>query len=215
MKEAKQPELGSDKDTEEKDKNTVVKSSSPYGAWTTVRTIEPPPNIRFVHRLIYSIFVRGWKVGYGFYLISSCVPWNFVNLLSADKLKPTYTVTVTVLPVLVQRISLPHHKRNKLLPMSLEFLVSTWGSIFSWPHNKNIIPSFYSRTTDKDEKTGENEENEETEDPEVTAKKTENKFKQRATPKITFPKAEDQVIAFKKRKLNSEKKRNIRQTQLN
>lgn len=85
-----------------------------------------------------------------------------------------------------------------------------------WKHTRLIhIPFFCSRSTDKGGKTEESEENEKTEDPEVTAKKTENKFKQRETPKITFHKSDDQVIAFKKRKLNSEKKRNIRQTKRN
>lgn len=48
--------------------------------------------------------------------------------------------------------------------------------------------------------------------PEIEAKKTEAKFKERATPKITFRgDSSGGEVAFKKRKLNPEKKRNIRQ----
>lgn len=47
------------------------------------------------------------------------------------------------------------------------------------------------------------------EDPEVTAKNTEKKFKEREIPKLSKT---DEVVPFKKRKLNSERKRNIRQT---
>ena len=47
--------------------------------------------------------------------------------------------------------------------------------------------------------------------------KTEEKFKERSTPKITFRSAlvAGNEIAFKKRKLNPDKKRNIRQTNPN
>lgn len=48
------------------------------------------------------------------------------------------------------------------------------------------------------------------------ADKTEAKFKERSTPKITFrPSGEGNEVAFKKRKLNPDKKRNIRQTDPN
>jgi len=48
------------------------------------------------------------------------------------------------------------------------------------------------------------------------ADKTEAKFKERSTPKISFrPSGEGNEVAFKKRKLNSDKKRNIRQTDPN
>lgn len=54
---------------------------------------------------------------------------------------------------------------------------------------------------------------------EVTASeavKTEPKFKERSTPKITFRSSgEGNEVAFKKRKLNPDKKRNIRQTDPN
>ena len=47
--------------------------------------------------------------------------------------------------------------------------------------------------------------------------KTEEKFKERSTPKITFRSAlgAGNEIAFKKRKLNPDKKRNVRQTNPN
>ena len=47
--------------------------------------------------------------------------------------------------------------------------------------------------------------------------KTEEKFKERSTPKITFRSAlgAGNEIAFKKRKLNPDKKRNLRQTNPN
>lgn len=45
---------------------------------------------------------------------------------------------------------------------------------------------------------------------------TEAKFKERSTPKITFRTgSEGSEVAFKKRKLNPDKKRNIRQTDPN
>ena len=48
------------------------------------------------------------------------------------------------------------------------------------------------------------------------ADKTEAKFKERSTPKISFrPSGEGNQVAFKKRKLNPDKKRNIRQTDPN
>lgn len=46
--------------------------------------------------------------------------------------------------------------------------------------------------------------------------KTEDKFKERSTPKITFRSGSaGNEVAFKKRKLNPDKKRNIRQTNPN
>ena len=46
--------------------------------------------------------------------------------------------------------------------------------------------------------------------------KTEDKFKERSTPKITFRSGNaGNEVAFKKRKLNPDKKRNIRQTNPN
>ena len=48
------------------------------------------------------------------------------------------------------------------------------------------------------------------------AVKTEAKFKERSTPKITFrTSGEGNEVVFKKRKLNPDKKRNIRQTDPN
>lgn len=52
--------------------------------------------------------------------------------------------------------------------------------------------------------------------PASEADKTEAKFKERSTPKITFRSSgEGSEVAFKKRKLNPDKKRNIRQTDPN
>ena len=46
--------------------------------------------------------------------------------------------------------------------------------------------------------------------------KTEDKFKERSTPKITFRSGSTgNEVAFKKRKLNPDKKRNVRQTNPN
>lgn len=66
------------------------------------------------------------------------------------------------------------------------------------------------------EKTASASENENKQTTATEAVTTEVKFKERSTPKITFRSAGDSdEVAFKKRKLNPDRKRNIRQTDPN
>ncbi|EDO40481.1 predicted protein [Nematostella vectensis] len=81
----------------------------------------------------------------------------------------------------------------------------------SWTTVRVIEPP--QTTPQSDTVKEDQEQTEDSEDPEETAKKTEKKFREKQTPVLRMGTSSDaDVVAFKKRKLNSERKRNIRTT---